>query len=267
MRIVFEEVADGVHERLFELDVDGERVPGVAWSPAGATGSRPLVLMGHGGSQHKKVDTLVARARRYVGGLGFAVAAIDAPGHGARVSPEEAAAFAEAIRRRIAENRQAGAEPDVDRIARTARAVPEWIAALDAVQTLDGVGADGPVGYWGVSMGSAIGVPFVAREPRIRAAVFGLAGLWPGNQAMKEAATAITVPVEFVLQSEDEIVPRDAGFALFDAFRSSEKTLHLNPGGHLGIPEFERASWERFFLRHLLAKTADGRTALTPSAA
>jgi pimeloyl-ACP methyl ester carboxylesterase len=251
MRIVFEEVADGVHERLFELDVDGERVPGVVWSPAGATGSRPLVLMGHGGSQHKKVDTLVARARWYVGGLGFAVAAIDAPGHGARVSPEEAAAFAEAIRRRIAENRQAGAEPDVDRIARTARAVPEWIAALDAVQTLDGVGADGPVGYWGVSMGSAIGV----------------AGLWPGSQAMKEAATAITVPVEFVLQSEDEIVPRDAGFALFDAFRSSEKTLHLNPGGHLGIPEFERASWERFFLRHLLAKTADGRTALTPSAA
>ena len=273
MRIVSEKVADGVHERLFDLDVDGERVPGVVWSPAGATDSRPLVLMGHGGSQHKKVDTLVGRGRRYVSGLGFAVAAIDAPGHGARVSAEEAAAFAEAIRRRIAENRQSGAEPDVDRIARIAKAVPEWIAALDAVQTLDGVGADGPVGYWGVSMGSAIGVPFVAREPRIRAAVFGLAGLWPGNQAMpanqemRNAATAITVPVEFVLQSEDEIVPRDAGFALFDAFSSTEKTLHLNPGGHLGIPEFERASWERFFLRHLLTRTAVARTALAPSAA
>lgn len=254
MRIVSEDVADGIQERLFELDVNGERVPGVVWSPAGATGSRPLVLMGHGGSQHKKVDTLVARARRYVRGLDFAVAAIDAPGHGARVTPEEAAAFAESIRRRIAENRGTGGEPDVDRIARVATAIPEWIAALDAVRTLDGVGADGPVGYWGVSMGSAIGVPFVAREPRIQAAVFGLAGLWPGNQAMKEAAAAITIPVEFTLQSEDEIVPRDAGFALFDAFGSKEKTLHLNPGGHLGIPEFERASWERFFVRHLVRK-------------
>src|SRR5215475_5366360 len=156
MHIISEATNDGVEERLFSLDVTGERVPGVLWTPAGASGSRPLVLMGHGGSQHKKVDTLVARARRYVRGLGFAVAAIDAPGHGARVTPEEAAAFAESIRRRIAENRRGG-EPDVDRIARVARAVPEWIAALDAVRTLDGVGADGPVGYWGVSMGSAIG--------------------------------------------------------------------------------------------------------------
>ncbi|MGH3120659.1 MAG: hypothetical protein ACRDND_06440 [Streptosporangiaceae bacterium] len=35
--------------------------------------------------------------------------------------------------------------------------------------------AGGPVGYWGLSMGSAIGMPFVAAEPRIGAAVFGLA--------------------------------------------------------------------------------------------
>jgi dienelactone hydrolase len=255
MRIVSEDVADGVQERLFELDVDGDQVPGVIWCPAGATGSRPLVLMGHGGTQHKKVDTLVARARRYARTLGFAVVAIDAPQHGARVTPEEAAAFGEALRQRIAENRQPGAEPDIDRITRISQAVTEWVATLDAVQALDNVGADGPVGYWGVSMGCAIGVPFVAREPRIEAAVFGLAGLWPANQAMKDAAAAITVPVEFVLQAQDEIVPRDMGFALFDALGSTEKTLHLNPGGHLGIPEFERASWERFFVRHLVTRT------------
>ena len=32
-------------------------------------------------------------------------------------------------------------------------------------------------GYWGVSMGTLIGLPFVASEPRISAAVLGLAGL------------------------------------------------------------------------------------------
>jgi hypothetical protein len=50
------------------------------------------------------------------------------------------------------------------------------------------------VGYWGVSLGSAIGVPFVAAEPRVAAAVFGLAG-----HALAEAAARVTVPVEFLL--------------------------------------------------------------------
>ena len=74
MHIISEATNDGVDERLFELEVAGDRVPGVFWVPAGASGSRPLVLMGHGGSQHKKVEPLVARARRYVRHLGFAVA-------------------------------------------------------------------------------------------------------------------------------------------------------------------------------------------------
>jgi dienelactone hydrolase len=255
MHIISEATTDGVEERLFELEVAGERVPGVLWVPAGASGSRPLVLMGHGGSQHKKVDTLVARGRRYVKHLGFAVAAIDAPGHGERVTPEEAARFTEAIRQRIAEGQRAGAEPDVDRITRIAQAVPEWQATLDALQAIDVVGSDQPVGYWGVSMGTAIGVPFVASEPRITAAVFGLAGLWSNSQAMAEAAARISIPIEFALQAEDEIVSREAGFALFDAFGSTEKTMHLNPGGHLGIPLFERDSWERFYLRHLVDRT------------
>jgi pimeloyl-ACP methyl ester carboxylesterase len=251
VRIIAEQVADGIAERDFELEVAGERVPGVLWAPADAAGPSPLVLMGHGGSQHKRIDTLVARARRYAGELGFAVAAIDAPGHGDRTTPEEAAARVEAIRRRIAERRPMDAEVVRDMVARTARAVPEWTATLDALQELDIIGRAGPVGYWGVSMGTAIGVPFVAGEPRITAAVLGLAGLLPGNEVMAEAARSITIPVEFVLQSEDEIVARAAGVALFDAFGSTEKTLHVNPGGHLGIPEFERASWERFFTRHL----------------
>jgi len=100
-------------------------------------------------------------------------------------------------------------------------------------------------------MGTAIGVPFVSAEPRITCAVLGLAGLAAGNEMMASAASKITVPVEFVLQSDDEIVSRDAGFALFDALGSTEKSLHLNPGGHVGIPVFERDSWERFYARHL----------------
>lgn len=251
VRMISADVADGVCEQGFELEVAGERVPGVLWTPADAAGPLPLVLMGHGGSQHKRVDTLLARARNYVRRLGFAVAAIDAPGHGDRVSAEERERRVEAIRSRIAERRFPDPAVVQDMVARAAQAVPEWKATLDALQTLDVIGLDGPVGYWGVSMGTLNGVPFVADEPRIVSAVFGLAGLIPGHDALVEAAGRITIPVEFTLQSDDELVPRDAGIALFDAFASPEKTLHLNPGGHLGIPVFEGASWERFFTRHL----------------
>jgi hypothetical protein len=41
---------DGVTEQLFALG----GVPGVLWTPDGASGTRPLIVMGHGGGQHKK---------------------------------------------------------------------------------------------------------------------------------------------------------------------------------------------------------------------
>ncbi|HEX5266919.1 MAG TPA: hypothetical protein VFW24_09100 [Acidimicrobiales bacterium] len=31
----------------------------------------------------------------------------------------------------------------------------------------------------------------------------------------------------------------------------NEKTMHVNPGGHVQIPLFERDAYEAFFARHL----------------
>jgi dienelactone hydrolase len=256
MRVIAEQIVDGVAERDFELEVAGDRVPGVLWVSPDAAGPRPLVLMGHGGTQHKRTATLVARARRYATRLGFAVAAIDAPDHGDRTTPEDAARRAEARRQRIAEGRPTDPEFVRETLARTAKAVPEWSATLDALQALDIVGGNGPVGYWGVSMGTSIGVPFVAGESRITAAVLGLNGLRPGNETLAEAARQITIPIEFVLQTDDEVVSREAGIALYDAFASTVKTLHINPGRHVEIPSFEGSSWERFFTRHFRAAVA-----------
>lgn len=50
MRFTSETTSKGVSERLFTL---GD-VLGVVWAPTDPTGSRPLVLLGHGGGQHKK---------------------------------------------------------------------------------------------------------------------------------------------------------------------------------------------------------------------
>lgn len=124
--------------------------------------------------------------------------------------------------------------------------MPEWRAILDAVQQLEYVGV-GPVGYWGVSLGCGLGVPFVAAEPRVRAAVLGLGGVL----ASADSAARITVPVEFLVQWDDERVPRVQSLALFDALASAEKSLHANPGKHGEIPAFELESTLRFFGRHL----------------
>ncbi len=106
---------------------------------------------------------------------------------------------------------------------------------------------DAPVGYWGLTLGTAIGVPLVAEEPLIRAAVLGL--FWPST--LFEAARRITVPIELDLQWDDEHVPREACLALYEAFASSEKSLHVNAGKHGDLPRFEATSAVRFFERHL----------------
>lgn len=251
---------DGVTRRSFELTVAGETVPAVLWAPEGASGPRPLVLMGHGGSQHKKTPGIRTRAAQYAKTLGYATLAIDAPGHGDRISREDAERVATETLARVTGQVATGWTPERLKIVaeRTRQAVPEWKAALDAAQSLDFVGSDGPVGYWGVSMGTAIGVPFVAAEPRIGCAVLGLAGLRPGATEMEAAAKAITCPVEFVFQWEDAVAEREHGLALFNAFGSAEKTMHINPGGHMEIPVFEGDSWERFFQRHLSERAKAG---------
>ncbi|MEU4381364.1 dienelactone hydrolase family protein [Micromonospora echinofusca] len=242
MRFNSETSSNGVREQMFIL---GD-VPGVLWTAEGAAGTRPLILMGHGGGQHKKAPDIVAHAHRFVAECDFAVAAVDVPGHGDRPKDEEYD--------RIATENQARVDAGEDLAPLIAgfqalvarQTVPEWRAVLDAVQDLDHVGA-GPVGYWGVSLGCGLGVPFVAAEPRVRAAVLGLGGAL----ASAQAAARITVPVEFLLQWDDERVPRAQGLALFDALASTEKTLHANPGRHGEIPAFELDSALRFFARHL----------------
>ena len=254
MQFTSETTEQGVTERGFDLHVEGERVPGILWLPEGATGPRPLLLLCHGGMQHKRVDTILAKARSFVRHLGYACISIDNPGHGERASEAELAQ-ARALR-------GAASLPPIDPgrmkqlAARVARAVGEWKAVLDAAQALPEVG-DGPVGWWGLSMGTAIGVPFVAGEPRVRAAVLGLAGV--RNEEFGRLARQITVPAMVMCQWDDEVAPRDSVLALFDALGSSDKTLHANPGRHVQVPLYERQAWEEFFARHL------GRAASPPA--
>jgi dienelactone hydrolase len=251
MRFIAETTKDGVTERLFTvggLAGTPDDAPGVVWAPTRAYGPRPLVLLGHGGGGHSTAPLMISRARRYVTGSGYAVAALDIPGWGGRPVPPEYAPFNAEI-----EELTAAGKPLGDAFARRGvvaaeLAVPEWRAAIAALTALDWIGPDSPVGYWGVSLGTAIGLPLVAAEPKITAAVLGLMG----HETLAADAARLTVPVEFLLQWDDEIVPRESGLALFDAIGSTRKTLHANPGAHIDVPDFEADSCERFFARHLV---------------
>jgi pimeloyl-ACP methyl ester carboxylesterase len=249
-----EKIVNGVVQRDFDIEVAGATVPCVIWSMEHAEGPRPIILMGHGGSQHKKTEGIRLRAANYARHLDWATLAIDAPGHGDRISREEAEQLAIEVGARV-RGESNGPTWDPARLKlmseRSKTAVSEWIAALDAAQSLDFVGTHDRIGYWGVSMGTAFGVPFLAAEPRIKCAVLGLAGLRPGATEFEAAASKITIPIQFVFQWEDAVAPRDNGIALFNALGSKEKTMHINPGGHMDIPAWEPAAWRDFFKRHL----------------
>jgi hypothetical protein len=230
---------DGVLEREFTL---GE-VPGVLWTPGSAPA--PLILSGHNGGLHKRLPRLVARARHYAAEYGFAVAAIDAPGHGDRPrSAVDEQARAD-LRRALEAGEPVGEIVDAFIVPLVEKAVPEWRTTLDALLSLPEIG--GPVGYEGGVI--SIGIRLAVVEPRISAANLFAGSFVPA--ALFEEARQITIPLQVLLQWDDEGNDRQSALDLFDAFGSKEKTLHANLGGHAGVPQFEVDDGARFFARHL----------------
>jgi pimeloyl-ACP methyl ester carboxylesterase len=242
-----------VRKRPFTVpQADGD-VPAIIWLPERPASRRPLVLLGHGGGMHKESPLIERLGNWLAAGHGIACLAIDLPLHGERTPPQEIGLSALERRRRL------GLDRWRERNARaTGQAVADWRAAIDAAQDADlRQDADtaplGPVGYFGVSMGTRFGVPLIAAEPRIAVAVLGLFGVSAADteSAFARSARQVTVPVLFLQQWDDELFPRNDGLALFDLLGSPDKTLHANPGGHLGIPRAEFGDAVRFLARHL----------------
>src|SRR5262249_23572357 len=177
-------------------------------------------LMGHGGTGHKRSPKMLRMAEIFTG-YGWWAAAIDGPVHGVR-GPVDDAVY-----------REMWTRPTV-----VQDMIDDWTAVLDALTRLDDIDK-ARIGYWGVSMGTMFGLPYVASDARIRAAVLGKAGMRGSSvqrsgidKHFKVYASRVTVPLLFTVQWDDERFDRDGQIELYEMLGSTDKRLHAWPGQH-----------------------------------
>ena len=234
-----EHAEKGVSTRhLWLAGHEGRRVPALVLTPEDAQEQRPVVLLGHGAGGRKDEPQMLQIARWLVRREGWAVAIIDGPVHGERQQDGAADVGQQAL--------QALMQPQTFE----AMAV-DWQRTLDACGELPNVGHQRPA-YLGFSMGTVLGVPTVAAEPRFRCAVFAIGGvIQDGPNLLRQAASRIDRPVLLINQSDDQIFSREAAFRLYDAL-SGPKRIFFYPGGHADVPR-EAMERVREFLRAQLA--------------
>lgn len=233
-----------VVEQTVHVERNGHAVPVALWRPVEPVSPRPpLVLLGHGGSGHKRSDRVVELARWFVGHAGMTAVAIDGPYHGDRVvkplTPAEYSALIAAE----------GPGTVIDRM------VGDWQATIAAVDDL-GVADTETVGYLGLSMSSRYGLPLAAAlGERLCCAVFGKFGLQQTSslpaalnttRLAEQAARRVTARTLFHVQWDDELFPRSGQLVLFDLLGGLDKRLIAFPGRHADTDPDAISAWRDF---------------------
>ncbi|MDA7416610.1 hypothetical protein PGB34_09565 [Xenophilus arseniciresistens] len=228
---------DGIRRRIFSPQHEGGLPSGIVYEPEGLALDEavPVVCMQHGGSSAKDGPDVLDAATAFTR-LGCRVLALDGPVHGARAAtPMEPAATRD---RFLALWRE-----DATHVAQH---VDRWQAVLQEVQAVWPTAA---LRWLGVSMGTAYGLPLLARGTAIDRAVLGMWGAcYPNSERLLADAAALRCAVLFQQKWDDELFSRQGQLALFDALGTPDKRLHVYPGGHVRIAGEQWDDLQRFLL-------------------
>lgn len=219
-----------LREVQFSFELAGEFVPGLLYLPPDPEEPLPFVLIQHPGMGSKE-DYFVADVARMWALRGWICGGLDAPLHGER------------------------RDHDPMRLFRDRSRFPEITAAFAAeVSTaIDLLAAEFPIdrsrlGFTGFSLGSMLGLPAVASDGRFKAAAFCLVGeggmVGPATGAGSHVPRLANVATRIVAKRDDELIPREATEALYDAL-PGKKDIRWLPGGHFEIgPDVINAAGE-----------------------
>ena len=203
-----------VRARDFSFELHGQTVPGRLWLPP-ADAPVPLVLLGYGSGGHARDGSRTWQAEWFTT-RGVAAASIDLPGHGERASENDSLDY--------------GVVAD--------QIVEEWTHVLDLLAALPELDTT-RVAYRGQSMGTMLGLSFVAHEPRIVVAGLGLADLenipvrYSGiGDRLRHDAPSVRCATLFVVNWDDELINRNSAFELFGLLGTPDKELRAYPGKH-----------------------------------
>lgn len=217
----------GTATREFRIRREGKRdITGAVWLPAKPAPGSTLVCFGHGASGDRYQAPISYLASRFANEAGLASLALDGPVHGLR---------------QVGDGGRTAFFPEFRRSDALIDMTEDWNVAVNEVQALSLVGK-GPLAWFGLSMGSIFGFPFIASRDDVSVATLGLFGIqdsFPHAAEFLAAAKKIRCPVLYLMQLEDELFNREGYLAAFDALASDDKRLHANPGLHPEIPAEE----------------------------
>lgn len=246
---------DGIRRTHFAiLSTHDQRVPGILLTPDGP-GPFPLIVMQHGAGGEKGAEYIARPAEYWAINEGWSVLAIDAPHHGERSE-------------RHFDRAQLWSRPFFWR-DHAIQMAQDLMRALDYAQTRPEVDAR-RVSYIGFSMGTILGVAFVAQDERVGSAVFTIGGSLTGSrlqnfsgassrqieqvsELVDPAVWASLIaprPVLMINGLADDVVPPDAARKLFSALREP-KRIEWYDGDHYGMRGAEFKLMREFLRKNL----------------
>jgi dienelactone hydrolase len=235
---------EGVRELRFEYSSRGDRVPGRLLLPAAGDEPRPLVLVQAEAMGRGYAEAVCGSWAR----SGAAVAAVDLPLHGERASAKLSAHI-----RALFDARSQLSPTDADVwISFVGQAVNDLHSAVDGLSRHAAVDAE-RIGFAGFGLGSIVGTPFCAHDPRIRAValVLGGGGFRPASTDPAGHAPQLAPrPTLFVNASHDGRIPSASAEALHRAAPEESRVLWFDCT-HADLPDQALAAIWQFLAREL----------------